>query len=147
MEVTPNDIKHLLKDALDERVSLKEHFEAILNARDEAVRVGMDTLNRRLGEMNNFRESSADILRTMATKGELDRAEIGVKAEIAYLSKDVQSLRESRAEMSGKASQEDVQRVQDNTNKALFGARDARWIAWAALGVSIIFGILNLVVK
>lgn len=93
-------------------VSLREHFEARLteverllneriNAANKAVEIALANNDQRLGGMNEFRDALKDQASRFVT-----RDEIGLM--LAPLLRDVQGLRESRAELAGKASQNSV---------------------------------------
>lgn len=57
----------------DESVSLKEHIEALLREREEAVRTALAALDRRLDGMNEFRETLSDQSRRFMLREDAER--------------------------------------------------------------------------
>ena len=80
---------------------LKEFYDARSVALEKAVSVAYVQMDRRLDTMNEFREQLKDQSASFITK-----SEYFVKIDV--LDKDVRELRESRAELKGKASQTSV---------------------------------------
>ena len=84
-----------------EYVTLKDYVDTSLEARDKALEVACDNLDRRLEAMNEIRNALRDQSMLFLTK-----AEYNVFKET--LEADIRSLRESRAELAGKADQKQV---------------------------------------
>ena len=82
---------------MNDSVTLKEHIESRLISIEKATELALAALNERLAGMNEFRAALNDVLKLLATKAELGRLE-----------EDVRVLRESRAILEGKASQNSV---------------------------------------
>jgi len=81
--------------------SLKEYVETRLEAIEKSTESAATSLEKRLDSMNEFRQQLKDQANTM-----LARAEFQVQHE--RVCEDVKGLRESRAELSGKADQSSV---------------------------------------
>ena len=80
-------------------VPLRDYFEARVTALEKASEVSARALDRRLDAMNEIREAMRDMSSGMATRSELDAAKENIE-------KDLRALREFRAELGGKASQQ-----------------------------------------
>jgi hypothetical protein len=104
-------------------VTLKEYFESRLAAIEKAVGIAHQSMEARLLSMNEFRASLRDQSMMFVTKAEHD----ALCDRVDRLDKEVQGLRESRAELAGKASQSSV----DN----------AKIMAFVGIGIGIV-GIL-----
>ena len=87
-----------LRDYLDAKF---ETIKAMLDKADEATRLARENLEVRLESLNEWRQQSKDRERDF-----LARTEFDVRHE--KVCEDVRSLRESRAELAGKASQKSV---------------------------------------
>ena len=87
-----------LRDYLDAKF---ETIEAMLDKADEATKLARENLEVRLESLNEWRQQSKDRERDF-----LARTEFDVRHE--KVCEDVRSLRESRAELAGKASQKSV---------------------------------------
>lgn len=102
-------------------VPLRDYIETRLSAIEQATRLAREGMEKRLDGMNEFRATLDDQAKSVPTRLEFTaklekyeseaqalRADISKLAPIAELQAirvDVQSLRESRAEISGKATQ------------------------------------------
>ena len=95
MTVKDNNFTH--KDG----VTLKEYFDSRLQSIEDAIGVARLAMETRLAGMNEFRESLRDQTNRSMSREEYQAAHDRVK-------EDIQSLRESRAELAGKASQMSV---------------------------------------
>ena len=84
-----------------EYVSLKEYFEVRLNAISTSTKLAAESLEKRLENMNEFRELVNDQQKTFLTKSEYD-------IHHGTLVNDIRVLRESKALLEGKASQNSV---------------------------------------
>jgi len=76
---------------------LRDYFEAKLTAMDNAIGLARTNMERRLDGMNEFRDTLRDQASTFVGRRELSTV-------IERLDADIRSLRESRAELGGKAS-------------------------------------------
>lgn len=82
-------------------VSLREYIESRLDAIEKATTLAYDSMNKRLEGMNEFRDALKDQTGKFATRDE-------VKLVVDRLGEDVRGLRESKANLEGKASQQSV---------------------------------------
>lgn len=100
-------------------VSLKEHFEAILRsmekaldsrfeAQEKAIRVANEASDKRLDSMNEFRATLSDQNKTFATCTEINAFRDMMKLELEKRDADIESLKLTRAELAGKATQSQV---------------------------------------
>ena len=103
-------------------VEQREYFLSRIIALEKATELAAGTLEKRLEGMNEFREALKEQNATFATRGELRVFRDTVEA-------DVRILRESKANLEGKASQQSV----NNT----------KLVAYVAL----IVGVVSLIVK
>jgi DNA repair exonuclease SbcCD ATPase subunit len=120
-----SDLKNLKarKVSCDERMdSIEKQTDLKIDALREATTLAKQTMDERLARMNEFRDALRDQNVSFFTKAEHEQfaekvaSDIrNVKAEYeAYkerIGEDIRSLRESRAELSGKASQADVNKA------------------------------------
>lgn len=85
----------------EDGVSLKEHLESRCDLRmesmDKAITLAKQALDTRLDQMNEIRSAMKEQASQYITRHEHD-----------FLVSDIQSLKESRAELRGKASQTSV---------------------------------------
>ena len=84
-------------------VSWKEYVDTRLEANEQAVELARDMMTARLETMNQIREQLRDQAGTF-----IPRSEFAIMCK--KIDDDIRFLRESRAELAGKASQEDVNR-------------------------------------
>ncbi len=84
-----------------EVVTLKEYIDTRMDALQLAIKLVTDSLDKRREDMNEFRAQMQD-----QTAHFITRAELNVVRESQ--DKDIKSLRESRATLEGKASQNSV---------------------------------------
>ena len=82
-------------------VSLRDYFDTSMEARDKTLEIALRNLDHRLGQMNEFRNALRDQSMTFLTKAEYITFKENLEA-------DIRSLRESRAELAGKADQKQV---------------------------------------
>ncbi len=80
-----------------EVVTMRDYIDTKIEALEKATTLAKETMERRLEGMNEFRDALKDQNTTFITR-----------AEYENLCKEVQELRESRAELSGKADQKSV---------------------------------------
>jgi hypothetical protein len=91
-----------LKEYLESKLcDLEEKADLKIDSLKEATSLAKATLDERLARMNEFRESLKDQNQTFVTKNEFN-------VLINRIEDDIKSLRESRAELQGKASQNQV---------------------------------------
>jgi hypothetical protein len=79
-------------------ISIKEYFDAKLDALEKSICLSRDTLNARLENMNEFRESLKDQTASFFTRKEHDFYAEKIESQL-------KSLELSRAILEGKASQ------------------------------------------
>ena len=97
--------RHDYRGANGQYVSLKDYFDARLTAMDEAVSLARESMETRLEGMNEFRTSlkeQADKFITRLEHFQVEEAHGQIHKGIA---EDIRMLRESKAELQGKASQ------------------------------------------
>ena len=82
-------------------VPLKEHIESRLGALEKATSLAANNMERRLESMNEFRQQLREQAATFVSKTEYD-------SKHQLLIDKISDLRESRAELAGKASQKSV---------------------------------------
>ena len=82
-------------------ITLRDYIDTRLAAMQSAVDLARGQMDKRLDGMNEFRDALKDQAAMLATKTELESAK-------AMFEADIRSLRESRAELSGKASMSSV---------------------------------------
>ena len=80
-----------------DEVSLKEYVDARFESISRETALTKSDLDKRLEAMNEFRQALRDQNQTFVTKPEHE-----------FVMKDIRELRESRAELAGKASQQSV---------------------------------------
>lgn len=83
--------------AAENNVSLRDYVDIRLNAIERATALALDANEKRLDGMNEFRATLNDQSKKFA-----------LQTDYLNLREDVQGLRETRAEMAGKASQQSV---------------------------------------
>ena len=86
---------------MTEEVSIKEYFDARINALEKATTVAANSLEKRLEGMNEFRSQLKDQQSTLMPRTEFNSLH-------TLIVNDIQDLKESRAELRGKASQKSV---------------------------------------
>ena len=104
--------------------AIKEATSLALNAMNEATNLARLEMDRRLAGMNEFREQLNKQAGTFLSKDEYSQAHSQLKEQVSKLvpkvecetnhakvEADVRVLREFKATLEGKASQESVQRV------------------------------------
>jgi hypothetical protein len=74
----------------------------------EATRLAKDGLDARLASMNEFRSALNDQADTFLTRTEYISQHQNLEARFTRMDEDIRMLRESRAELQGKASQSQV---------------------------------------
>lgn len=114
-----------------ETISLREYFESKLKDMDKATGVALDSLNKRLEGMNEFRDSLKDQATRLVSKAEYENSHL-------RLEEDIRSLRESRAEIMGKASKDDVRASEKLANRAILIGAVSAVIAAIAVIITII---------
>ena len=82
-------------------VTLKEYFEARLDAIDKATNIAYGSMQERLAGMNEFREQLKDQAGRFVTRQELH-------SELEAIKINIRTLELARAELQGKASQTSV---------------------------------------
>ena len=82
-------------------ISLREYIDTLLEARDKETDRAYQSMEKRLEGMNEFRDALKDQSSTYLTKSEYKLAHDRILD-------DIRGLRESRAELHGKASQKSV---------------------------------------
>ena len=80
-----------------EIVSLRDYIDSKFHAMEKAVDVAQKANEYRLESMNNFRDQLREQASNMVTRAEF-------RATTVTTEKDISFLRESRAELAGKAS-------------------------------------------
>ena len=91
-----------LKDAINERwLTAADTVKGLAQSESTKAAMAMAALDRRLESMNEFRGSMRDQAASMYTRAEHE-------SFAKLIESDIRMLRESRAEMSGKANQADV---------------------------------------
>lgn len=78
-------------------VTLKEYLDSRLHAIEKATAIALAATDKRFESVNEFRNTLRD-----------QQAMFATLAEVKNLREDIQSLKESRAELAGKASQQSV---------------------------------------
>jgi hypothetical protein len=115
-----------MKEYLDSRFrvidDLRLYLDSKFDALDVSTKVAYNAMEKRLEGMNEFRQAMADQSNTFVTRSEISQFTDRVNA-------DLRMLRESKAELQGKASQLSV-------NIALF-------LSVAGIGISLIKLILD----
>ena len=94
-----------------EYISLRDYIDTRITAMEKAVDVATTNLELRLSSLNEIRDALRDRDTTFTTKVEFNAVNDKIYGLIEQLQSDARSLRESRAEMVGKADQEVVNRV------------------------------------
>ena len=108
-----------LREYLEHRLdSSKEYYEVRFLAMEKAVSTAQSSLDKRLDAMNEFRSTLKD-----------QNASFITRTEYTQMAKEVQDLRESRAILEGKASQNSV------------------LVAYAMAGLGLLIGVIGLITK
>lgn len=81
--------------------NLRGIFEARIDSIEKATKLAADTMDKRLDGMNEFRDTLRDQASKFSTRAEIDLFKAGVED-------DIRILRESKANLEGKASQNSV---------------------------------------
>jgi hypothetical protein len=92
----------------DDNVPLKEYFEARVVALEKATILAAHQMERRLEGMNEFREQLKDQAGQFQTKQEANLRWDNFIRDQEAIKSDIRILRESRAMLEGKASQQSV---------------------------------------
>ena len=112
-----------LREYFDMRIdSVISHNESKYSQLDKALGIALDSLNKRLEGMNEFRESLKDQSAKFVTR-------IEYEAEAGRLKEDIRVLRESKAKLEGKADMSSV------------------YIAYVISAIGIIIGLLKFFIK
>lgn len=124
IKITKKETKDVtLKEYFDTRFNeLKNYIDIKFSSIEKASCLAQENLNTRLESMNEFRDSLKDQTAQYITRAEYNLI-------VAKYDADIRILRESSAELRGKASQQSVN------------------IAYAISVVSIIIGILAVYIK
>jgi len=119
---SPVDMKEYLDSRFRVIDDLRLYLDSKFDALDVSTKVAYNAMEKRLEGMNEFRQAMADQSNTFVTRSEISQFTDRVNA-------DLRMLRESKAELQGKASQLSV-------NIALF-------LSVAGIGISLIKLILD----
>ena len=84
-----------------EVITLEKYVDTRIDAIEKAVAIAYQAMDKRLDGMNEFRDTIKDLNKSYITRNEHD-----------IVCQDIQSLKESRAEIAGKASQNSVNTAQ-----------------------------------
>ena len=82
-------------------ISLREYVDYRFSDIEKRTTLALASMNERLDVMNEFRGTIDDQSKTFVVKSEIDQ-------RMASIEEDIKSLRESRAETEGKATQNQV---------------------------------------
>jgi chaperonin cofactor prefoldin len=93
-----------LQDDIRELRGTKEELAAI----KEATRLAKDVVDVRLASMNEFRSALSDQADSFLTRTEYQAQHQNLESRFTRMDEDIRMLRESRAELQGKASQSQV---------------------------------------
>ena len=89
-------------------VSLRTYFDAKLDALEKSQGLVYEAMGRRLDGLNQFREALRDQQSKFATCIELAAVRERLDVETTRFEKEIQALREFKATLEGKASQQSV---------------------------------------
>jgi len=84
-----------------ESVTLKEYVESRFTSIEEAIKVALVAMDKRLDSMNEIRETMRDQASKFPTRAELE-------IQLSNIGKDVRELQNSRSYLAGRASQSSV---------------------------------------
>ena len=94
--------------SLELAVSLRTYFDAKLDALEKSQGLVYEAMGRRLDGLNQFREALRDQQSKFATCIELSAVRERLEVETTRFEKEIQVLREFKATIEGKASQQSV---------------------------------------
>jgi hypothetical protein len=103
-------------------ISLKEYIDLRFKMIDKSTDLALSSLNKRLDSMNEFRTTLKDQTNTFLTKVEHE-------AVMKNIDSDIRILRESKAQLEGKASQSSV------------------YVGYAFTAVAILMAIISLFIR
>jgi len=87
-----------------EYVTLRDYIDARMTAADRAVLIALAAMDKRMDAANELRGALKDLADSAVTKSKYDD-------DVKRIQEDIRSLRESRAELSGKASQDSLNKT------------------------------------
>lgn len=90
-------------------IPIKDYFEMRIEALEKATTLAALQMDKRLEGMNEFRTQLKDQGQTFLTRAEMDIVSHNTRSEISLMKDDIRILREAKAQMEGKASQQSVQ--------------------------------------
>jgi hypothetical protein len=94
-----------------EYVTLKEYIDTRLDAMEQATILSRQVMDARLTSLNEIRDALRDRDTTFISKVEFNAIIARIEVGVSNLQEDARSLRESRANLEGKADQSDVMKV------------------------------------
>jgi hypothetical protein len=97
----------------DERIYVDTRFSAV----NDAVRLANNALEVRLEHLNGLYQTINKMSENFPTKGDLNNLAERYDLQVKQYNEDIRYLRESRAELSGKASSDSVIQVQANVTR------------------------------
>lgn len=86
------------QEVVSESVSLKEYFDSRIESINESTTLARNAMEKRLEGMNEFRDALKDQTNKFVTRQEMTDS-------MLRISEDIRILRESKATIEGKASQ------------------------------------------
>jgi hypothetical protein len=87
-----------------EYVTLRDYIDARMTAADRAVLIALAAMDKRMDAANELRGALKDLADSAVTRSKYDD-------DVKRIQEDIRSLRESRAELSGKASQDSLNKT------------------------------------
>lgn len=95
-----------LKEYFDMRITdLEKSLDERFSSQEKAVKIAVESSNKRLEGMNEFRQTLSDQTRNYVTKSEYEAGQNAVRDGLYKIQEEIKSLQLSRAEIAGKASQ------------------------------------------
>jgi hypothetical protein len=97
---------------------IKEYVNTRFNHVDDAVRLANDAMQVRLEHLNGMYQQIQRMGDKYPNKSDLDNLAQRYELQVKSYDEDIRYLRESKAEIAGKASLDSVNKVQENVSKS-----------------------------
>lgn len=105
-----------LRDYIDKCFELRDQAQV---ERDRAVNVAYKNMEQRQNASNEIRGALQDVINKTLTRDEHTIIKDRLDRDVKFLQDDIKSLRESRAELAGKADQVSVNRVSERATLSI----------------------------
>lgn len=130
----------------DERIYVDTRFAGV----NDAVRLANNALEVRLEHLNGLYQTISKMGESFPTKSDLQNLAARYDLQVDKYDEDIRYLRESRAELAGKATSESVVQVQANVNRNQIIALAGIALSFVSLmcgGTGAMIAVITLILK